>query len=201
MKDVGLLQLRKQLTVEEAACLLAVSGHDEGQWSTLLIEAIESGDLLAEPIVHWEVVDYQRGNYLGAINPMATIVQRVDLDAWCQQMGITLPSKTANTAGEAIAASAMTAVTPRPKERRGILDAPIDQAIEKAGRGASKAAVFLVLREMALAEVHPFSGTVTEKGLEYTDTQNRKGMLTRDALDARLRRRETGPTVAVDKRR
>lgn len=191
MTDVSLLQLRRQLTVDEATHLLAASsGHDTGKLSDLLLEAIESGDLPAR-IERWEVVDYENGNYLGAINPMATAVQRTDLDVWCQRLGLATISKVA-TAGETSATSSVTADMTRAKAkkaRQNFLDAPIDRAIKTAGSDVA-AAVFLALKNMALEGKDPFTGEISKAGgLYYTNEGNALDELTLERLSSRLSRR------------
>lgn len=79
--------------------------------------------------------------------------------------------------------------------RRDALAPAIDKAISSAG--GDNAAVYLALKELALAGEPPFSGRVKEGGaLEYTDSNNKLRRISRDALSKRISRRQT-PRTAV----
>lgn len=74
--------------------------------------------------------------------------------------------------------------------RRNLLDPAIDKAIENAG-SHEVSAVFLALREIALEAVPPFTGFVEQDGaLQYSNDKSAKAALSKDALSARLRRRQ-----------
>jgi hypothetical protein len=104
--DAGVLLLRKWLTIEEAAQLIAAgSGCKRKECEDLLIEAIEAGALVPVRFARVEVIDYFDGNHLGRIDTMATTVQRADLDAWCQKMGLALPGGKIGQASDEAAAT------------------------------------------------------------------------------------------------
>jgi hypothetical protein len=86
----------------------------------------------------------------------------------------------------------------RSKTRRNELDPAIDKAIELAGSD-STVDVLLKLKELAIEGEPPFSGIVSDEGLEYTEVKtNKKVFLNRNQLDSRLRRRRTPPVVTDD---
>ena len=81
----------------------------------------------------------------------------------------------------------------RHRLRRDALHVVIDKAIARAGN-LDTADVGLQLRELALASEPPFTGEVQGNALMYTDEENKVVPLTRNALDARLRRAKKGKT-------
>ncbi|MBC8748534.1 MULTISPECIES: hypothetical protein [Paraburkholderia] len=87
----------------------------------------------------------------------------------------------------------------RLKIRWNTLDTAIEKAIEKAGNDKTPD-VFVVLRSMALNEVLPFAGTVKDGALLYTNEKGKVVGLTKDGLDARLRRRRKA-SLNVNSRR
>jgi hypothetical protein len=76
------------------------------------------------------------------------------------------------------------------KLRRNSLDPVIDKAISIAG-STELAAVYLALKELALAETKPFTGALEGDAMCYTDDENNPDKLTKDALGKRLKRRLT----------
>ena len=78
---------------------------------------------------------------------------------------------------------------PREKARRHVLDRAIDKAVALAGGEDDSAAVWLQLKELALAGERPFTGGLDGGALVYTDGNNKIKRLTRDALTKRLNRR------------
>lgn len=79
------------------------------------------------------------------------------------------------------------AVTIRTKLRNNVLDTPIEKAIQQA-KSLETSAVFLKLKELALAGEQPFTGLVDGPALLYTDdnTNKVKG-LTKAGLEKRLK--------------
>lgn len=69
--------------------------------------------------------------------------------------------------------------------RSDFLREAIQRAIQTAGT-RDTAAVFMALRQMALNVEDPFTGLVDNKGLHYTDHNNKVQPFTRDALRKRL---------------
>ncbi|CAE6878720.1 hypothetical protein [Paraburkholderia domus] len=84
------------------------------------------------------------------------------------------------------------------KIRRNILDPAIEKATGMTGN-KDTAAVFLALKNMALNGEAPFTGQVSNGNLCYTDDNNTVVYLTKNALRARLRRRQRA--VALDSER
>jgi len=80
--------------------------------------------------------------------------------------------------------------TTKRESRRDALDPAIDKAVELAG-GLHHPAVWLQLKELALAGTLPFTGAVDGNALAYTSANNRIRIkwLNRDALRKRLERR------------
>lgn len=74
------------------------------------------------------------------------------------------------------------------KHRRNALDSAIDEAIKRTQSG-HHAEVFIQLRQMALAEYAPFTGSVDSKGIYYTTSTNRIACLSPSALASRMQRR------------
>jgi hypothetical protein len=74
----------------------------------------------------------------------------------------------------------------RHKLRINSLDAPIKKAIENAGC-LSTGAVYVELRQLALAENLPFTGEVEGDSLCYTKDDNKPAKLTKNALGKRLK--------------
>jgi len=93
------------------------------------------------------------------------------------------------SSADALADSRSTGPVARPQPRRNILSSPIDSAV--GGTDGSVDAVFGALREMALNERPPFNGVAGKGGLMYTDSRNNSRVLTRGALQKRLKRRAT----------
>lgn len=88
-------------------------------------------------------------------------------------------------------AATNTAVTKHTiKARRNVLDPLIERAIETA-ESDDPNVVFPVLRKMALAEEGPFTGNVDGGKLDYTGDNNVQKSLTKEALAARLKRRNS----------
>lgn len=76
------------------------------------------------------------------------------------------------------------------KEKRNVLDAAIDKAIEQAGGTYLTPDVYLTLKELALSGEPPLTGIVGKNGsLEYWSSKNERESLTKNALDGRLDRR------------
>lgn len=71
------------------------------------------------------------------------------------------------------------------KLRANTLDAPILKAI-KAAESEVLAAVYLALREMALNQEQPFTGTTDGDALCYTTDDNKTAKLTKNALRKRI---------------
>ena len=97
---------------------------------------------------------------------------------WAIGKGLHVP---ADAKGEA-------APVTRNKLRRNSLDPAIDEAIKQA-QSTELAAVYLILKAMALDEVMPFTGVLDGGALCYTDDENNPAKLTREALGKRLNRR------------
>jgi hypothetical protein len=74
------------------------------------------------------------------------------------------------------------------KTPRDVLDPAIDEAIAQAG-SHDTAAVWLQLRELALAGRPPFTGSVKGGEFAYTDAKNDVRSFNRESLDKRLKRR------------
>jgi len=79
--------------------------------------------------------------------------------------------------------------------RSNILDPVIDSAIKKANSMEINV-VFPAMREMALSEESPFKGVASDGALEYTDTNGKVKTLSRDALQKRLKRRQSPQNAA-----
>lgn len=74
------------------------------------------------------------------------------------------------------------------KLRRDILDPAIDKAIDRVG-SSDLAAVWLKLKDLAIAEELPFTGVPEGAALCYTDVNDKPKKLTKAALGKRLNRR------------
>lgn len=98
--DLRALLLRKQVTVYEAARLIAGGAGRTQDFVALIIEAIEGGALTAQQVVRWHVPDYENGDYEGSINDMQATLLREDLDQWCRGLGIAIPSGVSTTTPE-----------------------------------------------------------------------------------------------------
>ncbi len=107
--------------------------------------------------------------------------------------GRDMQSVAATAAKSVTAGSVAVPVTPSVsstthKMRRTSLDAPIDKAIKLAG-SLDPGAVYLQLKNLAINEELPFTGSVHGSNLQYTNDKNEVVMLTKDSLGKRLKKR------------
>ncbi|SAK43481.1 hypothetical protein AWB81_00243 [Caballeronia arationis] len=177
------LLLRKKITVFEAARLISGDSGCTQDFVALIVEAIEGSELPAQ-IVRWSIVDYENGDYDGAVNDMQTTLLRKDLDEWCQGLGIRLqdmpatpiavaPKPPSAGGGEALNSEAIaSAADPSWPEddsdwrvqARRIADEFFDRDTANDVRDSLKGYSHRVMQEMQKRRIHGPRGRISSAG-------------------------------------
>ncbi|SAL33492.1 hypothetical protein AWB71_01818 [Caballeronia peredens] len=153
----------------------------------------------AQPYPNISLVDLriEREEIVRIIQEMPNAVNAIAVEPSGTALADSAPP--VKSAVDVISATTSPTVRHSLKVRRNVLDTAIERAIEKA-QNEKTADVFLVLRDMALNEVPPFTGTLEDGALMYTNEKGEVAPLSKGRLDGRLRRRRQA-SISVDKRR
>lgn len=165
--------------------------HPKNHWTThfreddLTTEQIESNKsdlkqaLELQPVIEQHILEAAR---------LLNGLSGVPLPPWLTQTETPAPATTETSRATANVSPPQTngGIT-RHKLRTNSLDAPIQEAIAKAGT-TKMAAVFQTLKERALAgDAQPFNGSFEGGALVYTNDKNEQATLSKDALGKRIK--------------